>query len=246
MNRIEDYDYAEDVLDIKMFDETGVAILRRKLVKNKVFLFEYSSHPKKAEIVAKGITAFLFSISYGGKYQLVPISWSSTKEKSFDVNVYFNEYFAVCKKFYVENEESKADSVHRDIEKEFIKFHIKSEAKNYKESKPFLFESDNSRLFELNKNSYVLSYLEWIRKKKSNTKIDHLRLILWFFILILMVSFCLLQFILKDWRYNYARLIVNSIDKIESETVKYLGRYLNVGIVPLIFIVSKKIYKKLK
>ena len=38
---IENYDYAEDSLDIRMFDETGVAILRRKLVKNKEYLFPY-------------------------------------------------------------------------------------------------------------------------------------------------------------------------------------------------------------
>lgn len=246
LKSIKDYDYSEDSLDIMVFDETGVAILRRKLVKNKQYLFPYVLQPEKAEIVAKGITAFLFSDSYGGKYQLIPISWSSTRDNSFDISVYFNQYFAVCKKFYVENEKSKADSVYRDLDKEFIKFHINKETKNYKESKSFLLESNNGRLFDLNKDSYVLSYLKWIRKKTSNTEIDYLRLIFFGFILILLVSFCLLQFILKDWKYNYAQIIVNLIDAIDSETVKDFGRFLNVGIVSVIVIVSKAIYKKLK
>ena len=128
--------------------------------------------------------------------------------------------------------------MHRDLDNEFIKFHINKEAKNYRESKQFLLESNNNRL--------VLSYLKWIRKKTSNTEIDYLRLIFLGFILILLVSFCLLQFILKDWKYNYAQIIVNFIDAIDSETVKDFGRFLNVGIVTVIFIVSKTIYKKLK
>lgn len=240
------FDYSSDELDIRLFDEKGIAILRRKLIKGESYLYPYTSHPEKAQIVAQGITAFLFSASYGGKYQLEPLSWSTTQQKSFDISEYFTQYFAVCKKLYIDKQKSEASSVHKNMDDEFIKFHIKDERQKYKKSKVYLSEKNTNRLSDLDKSSYVNSYLKWINKKDKRKKTDYLLLTILAIIQILLILFCLLQFILKDWEYNYVQKVVSYLDNIESETVQDFGRFLNVGIVSVIYWCYKKFNKILK
>lgn len=55
--------------------------------------------------------------------------------------------------------------------------------------------------------------------------------------------FCLLEFILKDWEYNYAQIIMNYINEIDNETIKDFGGFLNAGIVTVIIKVSMTIKK---
>ena len=181
------YDTWTDELDWRMLNDEGISVLRRKYIKGKNYIEPYMTHPERAPIVANGIAAFLFSNSYFGGIQLIPLKLSETKN-NIDISKYYQQYFLIRKKFALQKEKAKPDSVHRNIEKDFLINHIKQEKKNLKSLKYYFDTIENKDEKEIRKK-YVHSYLKWIRNKKNPLKaINYIELFAWI-ILILFIIF---------------------------------------------------------
>ena len=202
----QNYDTWTDELDWRMLNEEGLSVLRRKYIKGKNYIEPYMTHPERAPIVANGIAAFLFSNSYFGGIQLMPLSFSETKN-NIDISEYYKQYFLIRKKFTLQKEKAKPDSVHRNIEKDFLINHIKQENK-YLKSLRYYFETiENKDEKELRKK-YVNSYLKWIKNKKNPLKaINYIELLSWIILILLIIFLIVLEFFWTNSDWNFVQKI---------------------------------------
>jgi len=202
------YDTWIDELDWHLLNEKGIAVLRRKYIKGKEYIEPYMSHPEKAPIVAKGIVAFLFSNTYSGGIQLIPLT-SDGNRKEIDIKQYYQQYFLIRKKFIFKTEKSNPDSIHKNLERTFLSNHIKQEKSYYRSYKKY-FETIKSKEESLLREKYALSYLKWIDNKRKPLKVkNYFELLFWITLCLTIVSIIVLEFFWVDSNWN----IVQSINK---------------------------------
>lgn len=212
---LKDYDSWEDILDWRMLNEEGIAILKRKYIKGTEYIEPYMTYPERAPIVANGITAFLFSNSYFGGMQLVPLTFSETKN-NIDISQYYQQYFLIRKKFTLQKEKGKPDSVHKNLEKEFLLNHIKQEKEYFKTIDNYLETIKNKEEREIRKR-YVISYLKWINNKKNPLKIiNYAELFAWTILCLFIVFLIILEFFWTDSTWNFVQKINLAYTKRDS------------------------------
>jgi len=217
------YDTWTDELDWQMLNEEGIAILKRKYIKGKIYIEPYRTHPEKAPIVANGIAAFLFSNSYIGGIQLVPLTFNETR--IIDISKYYQRYFSIRKKFILQKEKAKPDSVHKNLEKDFLQNHINQEKKYIKTLNHYFETIENKEEREM-KRKYVLSYLKWIKKKKNPLKaINYVELSLWTILCLFIVFLIVLEFFWVDSDWNFVQKINQEYtqrDSLSQQILIYL------------------------
>ncbi|HED05644.1 MAG TPA: hypothetical protein ENI61_03040 [Ignavibacteria bacterium] len=196
------YDTWTDELDWQRLNKEGIAALKRKYIKGKEYIELYTTYPEKAHVVAKGIAAFLFSNSYFGGLQLVPLTFNETRN-NIDISRYYQQYFLIRRKFMLQKEKAEPDSVHKNLEKVFLQNHIKQEKKYLKTLNHYFESIENKEEREI-RRKYVLSYLKWIKKKKNPLKaINYIELSLWTILCLFIVFLILLEFfwVNSDWNF---------------------------------------------
>ncbi|MBI0401135.1 hypothetical protein [Cyclobacterium marinum] len=209
------YDTWIDELDFRRLDEDGLFVLRRKYIKNENYIEPYSTHPERAPIVANGITAFLFSNSYFGGIQLMPLTFSETKN-NIDIKEYYKHYFLIRKKFTLQKEKAKPDSVHRNIEKDFLLNHIKQEKKSLKKLEDYLETIADKHERKIRKQ-YVISYIKWIKNKKNPLRtIHYVELFAWVILCLLIVFLLALEFFWTDSDWNFVQNINKEYTRRDS------------------------------
>ncbi len=218
------YDTWTDELDWQMLNEEGVAALKRKYIKGKEYIEPYMTHPERAPIVANGIAAFLFSNSYSGGIQLVPLTFNETRN-NIDISKYYQQYFLIRKKFMLQKEKAKPDSVHKNLEKNFLQNHIKQEKKNTKTLNHYFETIENKEEREM-RRKYVLSYLKWIKKKKNPLKaINYIELSSWTVLCLFIVFLIVLQLFWVDSHWNFVQKINQEYtqrDSLSQQILIYL------------------------
>lgn len=236
-----DFDSWSDELDVNSLNQKGIAILKRRYIKGTDYLTSWDN----SIIIAKGITAFLFSNSYSGGLQLPPINFNG-KLGAIDTIKYFQQYYEICKKFYLLNENSKPNSVHKKLEKEFLLRHIKQEQQFFKELKAYL-ECIVDKEERLLKEQYVLSYLKWIKNKQNPLKtIDYLEIGFWIFLFLAICFLIVFEFCFIEKEWNFIQILINKrflkSDELQKQITVYLILAL-IGSVSLGFVRIKKIFK---
>ena len=218
------YDTWTDELDWRMLNEEGIAVLKRKYIKGKEYIELYTTHPEKAPIVANGIAAFLFSNSYFGGIQLVPLTFNETRN-NIDIRKYYQQYFSIREKFILQKEKAKPDSVHKNLEKDFLQNHIKQEKKYLKTLNHYFETIENKEEREM-KRKYVLSYLKWIKKKKNPLKaINYIELSLWTILCLFIIFLIVLEFFWVDSDWNFVQKINQEYtqrDSLSQQILIYL------------------------
>lgn len=216
-----DFDTWSDELDITSLNEKGTAILKRRYIKGE----NYLKSSKDAPIIAEGITAFLYSNSYSGGLQLPPINFSGNLG-GIDTVKYFQQYFEIRKKFYLLKENSKPDSVHKKLLKDFILSHIKQEQKFYKEHKEY-FESIEDKEERLLREQFVKSYLKWIKNKQNPLKtFEWLEIGFWILLLIAITCLIVFEFCCVEKEWNFVQIFINKrflkSDELQKQIVASL------------------------
>lgn len=200
-----DYDKWSDELDSNSLNEKGVAILKRRYIKGDKYLNLFDDSP----VIAEGITAFLYSDSYASELQL-PTLISRSVMDNLDVNKYFQQYFAIRKNFYQKKEKTKPDSIHKNLDKEFILNHIKQETRFYSKYKDY-FETINDNQEKIIRQKFVKSYIKWISDKRKPLKLlNYLELISWFFLCLMVTGLIILELFYTNREWN----IIQSINKL--------------------------------
>jgi len=210
-----------DELDIISLNEKGKAILKRRYLKGE----KYLASSKDAQIIAEGITAFLYSDSYSGGLQLPSLNFHGNLG-SIDTLKYFQHYFAICKKFYLLEENSKPDSVHKKLEKDFVLSHIKQEQKFYKEYRNY-FESIADKEERLLREKFVKSYLKWIKNKQNPLKTyNYLEIVFWIVLCFVIICLIVLEFCFIEKEWNFVQLFINKGFQKSDELQKQIAIYL--------------------
>lgn len=235
-----DFDTWSDELDWSSFNEKGNAILRRRFIKGDSYLTLFDDAP----IVAEGITAFLYSNTYYGGLQLEPLHFHSSVD-NFDIKKYFQQYFAIRKKFYLLTANSKPDSVHKNLEKEFILNHIKQENSFYEKHRNY-FESIKDENEKEKRKNFVESYLKWIKAMRNPLRLtDYLELTFWVLLCLSIVFFIILELFWTKEKWNFVQLI-NKLFTDSDDLGKQIVAYLIlpfIGSFGIAFIRIKKILK---
>lgn len=215
-----EYDTPSDELDWNSLNERGDAILKRRYIKDG----KYLTLLNESSIVVEGITAFLYSDSYGGELQLLPLNFCGAKE-NLEVDKYFQQYFAIRKKFYLQKEKSKPNSTQKNLEKEFILNHIKQEKRFYSKYKDY-FKSIKENKEKTEKKMFVKSYLKWIENKRNPLKLlNYVELILLISLCLIIIGLIILElfFTNKEWNIiqNINKLFQQS-DELQRQIVIFL------------------------
>lgn len=216
-----DFDKWSDELDITSLNEKGTAILKRRYIKGE----KYLTSSKDAPIIAEGITAFLYSNSYYGGLQPPPLNFHGNLG-SIDTLKYFQQYFAICRKFYLLNENSKPDSVHKKLEKDFVLSHIKQEQKFYKVHRGY-FESIADKEERLLREKFVKSYLKWIKDKQNPLKTyNYIEIVFWIILCFVIICLIVLEFCFVTKEWNFVQLFINKEFQKSDELQKQIATYL--------------------
>jgi hypothetical protein len=237
-----DFDKWSDELDITSLNEKGTAILKRRYyIKGENSL----TLSKDSPIIAEGITAFLYSNSYSGGLQLPPINFSGNLG-GIDTVKYFQQYFEIRKKFYLQKENSKPDSVHKKLFKDFILSHIKQEQKFYKEHKEY-FESITDKEERQLREKFVESYLKWIKNKQNPLTIfEYLEIGFWILLFVIISCLIVFEFCFVEKEWNFVQIFINKrflkSDELQKQIVVYLFVAL-IGSVGVGFMRIMKIFK---
>ncbi len=209
-----EYDTWSDELDWQSLNKEGIAILKRKYIKGNEYIEKYTTYPEKAPIVAQGIAAFLFSHSTGGM-ELIPLTFNETKN-NIDISKYYNKYFSIRKSFTLQKEKAKPDSVHNNLEKDFLLNHIKQEEKYLKGLNHFFETIENKEEREM-RRKYVLSYLKWIKNKKNPLKAkNYIELSFWIVLCLFIVCLIALEFFWIDSNWNFVQKIHQGYSERDS------------------------------
>jgi hypothetical protein len=218
---MKDIDRWSDELDITSLNEKGTAILKRRYIKGE----NYLTSSKDGPIIAEGITAFLFNSSYFGGLQLPPLNFHG-KLGSIDTLKYFQQYFAICRKFYLLNENSKPDSVHKKLVKDFVLRHIKQEQKFYEEHRDY-FESIADKEERLLREKFVKSYLKWIKNKQNPLKTyNYIEIVFWIVLCFVIICLIVLEFCFVTKEWNFVQLYINKVFQKSDELQKQIAIYL--------------------
>lgn len=195
-----------DDIDIDKLNNEGIAILKRKYVKDGDYIEKYLTYPNKAKIVAIGICAYLFSNSYYCGKQLKPFTFSEINN-NVDLVKYFEKYFEIRKKFALQRLKSNPKYINKDIVKIFLLEHIKEES-NYKKKLKLYFSTIDNKEERVKRKKYVRAYIEWIKNKRNPLKAKNyfelFFLILICFVIIITVVF---EFFWIDMDWNYVQKI---------------------------------------
>ncbi|MEI6346841.1 MAG: hypothetical protein WCP69_02730 [Bacteroidota bacterium] len=201
-----EFDNWSDDIDIDKLNNEGIAILKRKYVKDGDYIEKYLTYPNKAKIVAIGICAYLFSNSYYGGKQLKPFTFSEINN-DVDLVKYFENYFEIRKKFALQILKNNPKYINKDIMKMFLLNHIKEERKNNKNLKLYFSTIDNKEE-RVKRKKYVHAYIEWIKNKRNPLRAKNYYE-LFFLSLICFVIVCtvIFEFFWIDMDWNYVQRI---------------------------------------
>lgn len=239
------YDSWSDEIDWQLLNERGNAVLRRRYIKDGEYIEYYMSFPDKSEVIVEGIAAFLFSSTFYGEPQLLPITFKDFKN-DFDISRYFIKYYSIRKTFTLQIEKTKPESIHENLEKSFLLNHIKEERKYYKNSKKY-FETIKNKEEQKLRKQYVLSYLKWIKDKKNPLKIlNYIELIFWIVLCLIVIILLGFEFFWIDKDWNLVQSINNEYeqrDKFTQQILIYLI-FAFIGSFGFAFIRIKKILTK--
>lgn len=238
---MQDYDIWSDELDWNSLNDRGDAILKRRYIKADKYLTLFNDSP----IVVEGITAFLYSNSYAGGLQLPPLNFRGVMD-DLDINKYFKQYYEIRNKFYLQKENKKPDSIHKNLDKEFILTHIKQETNFYSKYKNY-FESIPDNQERTNRQQFVKSYLKWIKAKRNSLKLsNYFELFLWVLLCLIIIGLIILELFFADKEWN----IVQSINKLfqkSDELQRQIVIYLFIAFIAsfvIAFIRIKRIWKE--
>ena len=220
------YENWVDEIDIRNLEENGEAVLRRKYLIGNDYAESYPSHPEKAPIVAKGVTAFLFGNTYFGGLQLPPINTILAKGK-FNISDYFERYYSIHKKRFNDLKKTEPDYVHSNSDKRFLRSHIKAEISNLKFSKEYFNNPKYDKTENNLKKAYALSYIKWIKSKGPLTFIDKVELGYLSTICLLILLYLFFSFSENTSPYNFALRINQLIDHSKGDTTKEIGKYIS-------------------
>ncbi|MDD2445889.1 MAG: hypothetical protein PHX09_03670 [Clostridia bacterium] len=205
-----------DEIDLDSLNKNGNAILKRRYIKDG----EYLTQLTNSLIVAEGITAFLFSNTYGDGLQLPPLTNNTTD--NFDENEYFQKYFEIRRRFYLQKEKVKPNSVHKNLDKKFIFTHYKQEKSFYLKYKDY-FESISDKKEKYNKEKFAKSYLKWIKNKRDPLSfLNRLEVLFWCLWCFMIIGLIILEFFFGNSEWNFINKKFQDSDELQKQIIIYL------------------------
>lgn len=222
-----------DEIDLDSLNKYGNAILKRRYIKDG----EYLTQLTNSLIVAEGITAFLFSNTYGGGLQLPPLTNNTTD--NFDENEYFQKYFKIRRRFYLQKENVKPNSVHKNLDKKFIFTHYKQEKSFYLKYKNY-FESITDNEVKYDREKRVKSYLKWIRYKRKKLFFNNLSKIILCLCGLMFFGLIILELFFGKSEWNFINKKFQDSDEMQRNIFISLFSIFAVSFISLLFTKTKK------